>query len=87
MTALVTKSTARKRYRCSWDCGSAIEVGQPYVRWALPPWTELNEQDGWQVGAAHGEHTTDCPTFIDGIPDPVMDEITEAAWRREQSIR
>jgi hypothetical protein len=87
MSALVTRSTARKRHPCSWDCGSLIESGQPHVRWALPPGDEWNTGESWQSGTAHGEDPTQCPTFIHGDPHPAMDEIWDAAWRRDAQKR
>lgn len=75
MTAMITKATARKRYPCTWDCGSHIEPGQPYIRWALPPWTDGNDDDHWTSGTAHGQRPEECPTFIHGQPHPAMDTV------------
>lgn len=79
MTYLITPSTARKRYPCSWDCGSPIEPGTRYIRWSIPPGDEGNEDgDHWIVGTLHDRDPGKCPTFIHGTPHPALpDRLTE----------
>jgi hypothetical protein len=61
VSAIHVERTARKRYRCGWDCFEWIEPGTRYVRSSLPPRTDPNGSDEWWVQALHG-HTRDaCP--------------------------
>ncbi len=57
------EQTARKTYRCGWECGSKIEPGTFYVRSALPPMTDPNYSEGWWVMTLHGHDRNDCPTY------------------------
>ena len=82
MSAIITESTARRRYTCSWDCGSDIEPGQRYVRWSLPPRSEGNSDDHWVSGTAHGDLPEKCPTFIHGTPAEGMQVVEDEGHRR-----
>lgn len=61
MSALHREATARKRYRCGFECGQPIEPGTRYVRSAIPPRTEPNDSDRWWSHALHGRTFQDCP--------------------------
>jgi len=62
--ALHTELTARKTYRCDWECGTPIKPGQRYVRSSLPPWSEPNFSPHWWTHRLHGHVREDCPTYV-----------------------
>lgn len=73
---LHTERTARKRYRCGWECGAPIEPGTRYVRSALPPWTFPNESGHWWYQALHGHFSDGCPVYQPELPrDPIAAEL------------
>lgn len=59
--ALHRERTARKPYRCGFECGELIEPGTRYVRSAIPPGSDPNYSDEWWTHALHGHSYQDCP--------------------------
>ena len=53
--ALMTIRTARVRHVCGalYPRGHAIEPGEQYEDWRVPPWTGGNESPTWWLGKRH----------------------------------
>lgn len=59
---LRVERVARKRHHCDWDCEQPIEPGTRYVRWSLPPGSDLGNTGWWSL-AGHGHSLHDCPRY------------------------